>query len=173
MVWNETVANLTLMALGSSAPEILLAVIETSQTMDVEEDSDGLGVFTIIGSAAFNLLVITAICIISVPSPGVKRVRELGVFGLTSAWSIYAYIWMMLVVLVISPGVIEPWEAWVTLAYLPILVLMAYATDCGWWIYKCRKTSTVDTMSSQMVSVAFLVRAFSQIWIRISRFKNK
>ena len=27
--WNDTVANLTLMALGSSAPEILLAVIET------------------------------------------------------------------------------------------------------------------------------------------------
>jgi Ca2+/Na+ antiporter len=26
-VWNETVANLTLMALGSSAPEILLSVI--------------------------------------------------------------------------------------------------------------------------------------------------
>jgi solute carrier family 8 (sodium/calcium exchanger) len=28
-VWNPTVANLTLMALGSSAPEILLSVIET------------------------------------------------------------------------------------------------------------------------------------------------
>lgn len=28
-VWNPTVANLTLMALGSSAPEILLNVIET------------------------------------------------------------------------------------------------------------------------------------------------
>jgi hypothetical protein len=28
-VWNATVANLTLMALGSSAPEILLAVMET------------------------------------------------------------------------------------------------------------------------------------------------
>ena len=27
-VWNSTVANLTLMALGSSAPEILLSVIE-------------------------------------------------------------------------------------------------------------------------------------------------
>lgn len=27
--WNETVANLTLMALGSSAPEILLSVIQT------------------------------------------------------------------------------------------------------------------------------------------------
>ena len=29
-VWNPTVANLTLMALGSSAPEILLNVIETA-----------------------------------------------------------------------------------------------------------------------------------------------
>ena len=28
-VWNPTVANLTLMALGSSAPEILLNTIET------------------------------------------------------------------------------------------------------------------------------------------------
>lgn len=28
-VWNATVANLTLMALGSSAPEILLSVIST------------------------------------------------------------------------------------------------------------------------------------------------
>lgn len=27
-MWNETVSNLTLMALGSSAPEILLSVIE-------------------------------------------------------------------------------------------------------------------------------------------------
>ena len=27
-IWNDTVANLTLMALGSSAPEILLSVIE-------------------------------------------------------------------------------------------------------------------------------------------------
>ena len=31
-VWNSTVANLTLMALGSSAPEILLSVIEVFST---------------------------------------------------------------------------------------------------------------------------------------------
>lgn len=29
IVWNPTVANLSLMALGSSAPEIMLSVIET------------------------------------------------------------------------------------------------------------------------------------------------
>ena len=28
-IWNPTIANLTLMALGSSAPEILLSIIET------------------------------------------------------------------------------------------------------------------------------------------------
>jgi solute carrier family 8 (sodium/calcium exchanger) len=32
-VWNPTVANLTLMALGSSAPEIMLNVIETVMTL--------------------------------------------------------------------------------------------------------------------------------------------
>lgn len=34
LVWNATVANLTLMALGSSAPEILLALLETSVKLD-------------------------------------------------------------------------------------------------------------------------------------------
>jgi hypothetical protein len=32
-VWNATVANLTLMALGSSAPEIMLNVLETVMTL--------------------------------------------------------------------------------------------------------------------------------------------
>ena len=42
------------MALGSSAPEILLAIIETSQTLG--KPPGQLGPSTIVGSAAFNLL---------------------------------------------------------------------------------------------------------------------
>ena len=57
--WNPTVANLTLMALGSSAPEILLALLETVQSLD--EPAGELGPSTIVGSAAFNLFVIIAI----------------------------------------------------------------------------------------------------------------
>ena len=57
-VWNETVANLTLMALGSSAPEILLATIET---IALGFEAGELGPGTIVGSAAFNLLVIISI----------------------------------------------------------------------------------------------------------------
>lgn len=63
-VWNDTVANLSLMALGSSAPEILLSVIEAISTRFEASD---LGPATIVGSAAFNLMMITAICIIAVP----------------------------------------------------------------------------------------------------------
>ena len=84
LVWNETVANLSLMALGSSAPEILLAFVEqlgilaSGKVIDPASEEGGLGTFTIIGSAAFNLLVITGICILS-PERGVtKRIEQFG-----------------------------------------------------------------------------------------------
>ncbi|XP_033124004.1 sodium/calcium exchanger 2-like isoform X2 [Anneissia japonica] len=136
LVWNETVANLTLMALGSSAPEILLAVVETISTISDIGNKDSLGTFTIIGSAAFNLLMITAVCIASVPSPETKKVKDFGVFMLTAVWSIFAYIWLLIVLLWITPQQIDMWEAWVTLGFFPVLVLSAYAQDNGWWCSK-------------------------------------
>ena len=143
-IWNETVANLTLMALGSSAPEIMLATIESCIRLgEGNSPKDSLGTFTIIGSAAFNLLIITSVCISSVPQNNVKSIREFGVFLLTSVWSMWAYIWMLLVVRYISPGVITPWEAWVTLGYMPLFVFLAYCQDNGWWC-SCRKRKEVE-----------------------------
>lgn len=147
LLWNETVANLTLMALGSSAPEILLAVIETLQNLG-QEPGDSLGMFTIIGSAAFNLLIITSICILSVPYPDNKRVHEFGVFVLTSTWSLFAYIWMLFVLQFWTPGEITMEEAWITLGFFPVMVLAAYCQDNGWW---CPKKK-VDFEDSQPVS---------------------
>ncbi|XP_019615313.1 PREDICTED: sodium/calcium exchanger 3-like isoform X9 [Branchiostoma belcheri] len=132
LLWNETIANLTLLALGSSAPEIMLNIIEAVQELG-KPPEDGLGPFTIVGSAAFNLLVINAICVASVPSPETKAVREFGVFVITSLWSMFAYVWMLVVVIWVTPGVIDVWEAWVTLGFTPLLVLTAYAQDSGWW----------------------------------------
>ena len=74
-------ANLTLMALGSSAPEIMLAVLET--IINLEEEPKELGSNTIVGSAAFNLLIITAISIVSVDE--IKKVDVYLVFLLSSA----------------------------------------------------------------------------------------
>ena len=47
------------MALGSSAPEILLSVVET---FGAGFKAGDLGPSTIVGSAAFNLFIIIAIC---------------------------------------------------------------------------------------------------------------
>ena len=141
LVWNETVANLTLMALGSSAPEIILKTVETLINLTSTEVNDSLGTFTIIGSAAFNLLIITAICVISVPKPSVKYIREFGVFLVTAFWSLFAYLWMLLVVKYITPGVISPWEAWITLGFMPLFVLMAYCQDNKWF---CAKKKVED-----------------------------
>ncbi|KAI8797521.1 sodium/calcium exchanger 1, partial [Biomphalaria glabrata] len=72
-VWNDTVANLSLMALGTSAPEILLSVIEI---VGNNMESGELGPGTIVGSAAFNLLFISAICIYCIPDGEIRRIAS-------------------------------------------------------------------------------------------------
>lgn len=107
--WNPTVANLTLMALGSSAPEILLSCIETMSGLN--KCPGELGASTIVGSAAFNLLVISGVSIYAVTEDdhdelnadpycpkGVKKINDMGVFFITSTSSLWAYIWLFLCV---------------------------------------------------------------------------
>ena len=129
--WNPTVANLTLMALGSSSPEILLAVIETGLTLNSKPGE--LGPSTIVGSAAFNLLIISAICVVSIPKTEVKRIADLGVFLVTAVWSVGVYIWMLIALTVWTPGVISPAEAWITFLAMFLFVGLAYAQDQNWW----------------------------------------
>jgi len=126
LTWNGTVANLTLMALGSSAPEILLAIIEV---LTQNFKAGDLGPSTIVGSAAFNLMCITGICVISVPSPEVRKIDLIKVFLVTCVFSIWAYIWLIIILIVITPDYIDMWEAFVTLLFFPIMVLLAYLAD--------------------------------------------
>ncbi|XP_061607975.1 sodium/calcium exchanger 2a isoform X2 [Phyllopteryx taeniolatus] len=132
-IWNETVSNLTLMALGSSAPEILLSVIEVcGHNFDAGEIGPG----TIVGSAAFNMFVIIGICVWVVPDGESRKIKHLRVFFITSFWSIFAYIWLYLILAVISPGIVEVWEATVTLLYFPVCVLLAWIADRRLLFYK-------------------------------------
>ncbi|XP_031629723.1 sodium/calcium exchanger 1 isoform X2 [Contarinia nasturtii] len=132
-VWNETVANLTLMALGSSAPEILLSIIEI---IGKDFEAGDLGPSTIVGSAAYNLFVIIALCVLVIPTPEVRRIKHLRVFFVTSSWSVFAYIWLYLILDYISPGVVEPWESLLTFMFFPLTVLTAYIADRRLLIYK-------------------------------------
>ncbi|XP_060744250.1 sodium/calcium exchanger 2-like isoform X2 [Tachysurus vachellii] len=132
-IWNETVSNLTLMALGSSAPEILLSVIEVCGH---GFQSGQLGPSTIVGSAAFNMFVIIGICVWVIPNGEVRKIKHLRVFFITAFWSIFAYIWLYLILAIISPGVVQVWEALVTLSFFPVCVILAWIADRRLLFYK-------------------------------------
>ncbi|XP_048378191.1 sodium/calcium exchanger 3-like isoform X1 [Stegostoma tigrinum] len=132
-IWNETVSNLTLMALGSSAPEILLSLIEVCGHGFL---AGQLGPGTIVGSAAFNMFVIIAVCIYCIPDGEVRRVKHLRVFFVTASWSIFAYIWMYLILAVFSPGIVQVWEGLLTLMFFPVCVVFAWIADKRLLFYK-------------------------------------
>jgi len=136
-VWNPTMANLTLMALGSSAPEILLSTIGAITTLG--EPGDALGPSTIVGSASFNLLVISAVSVISITPEndnkpdrdntvpvGVKKINDLGVFAVTTISSLWAYIWMFLV---LEDKKVTVVEGVMTFAFFVIMVICALIAD--------------------------------------------
>lgn len=136
-VWNATVANLTLMALGSSAPEIILSVLEI---LGNDFYAGELGPSTIVGSAAFNLLIIIAVCIIAIPpgddpaNPDGRKIADMGVFSVTCTTSIFAYVWLIIIlVLPPTPDVCTWWEGLLTFLFFPAFVLAAYAADQGWF----------------------------------------
>jgi Ca2+/Na+ antiporter len=132
-IWNATVANLTLMALGSSAPEILLNVVEV---LGLSFNSGPLGPSTIVGSAAFNLMIITALCIVCLPDDPkdptrfeTRTIKQQAVFLTTSFYSVFAYIWLLIIVLMWTPEVITVEEGVLTVVLLIILVIQAFWAD--------------------------------------------
>ncbi|RWS29338.1 sodium/calcium exchanger 3-like protein [Leptotrombidium deliense] len=88
-----------------------------------------LGPGTIVGSAAFNLLVISAVCVVSIPKNESKRINGISVFVITASFSVFAYFWLFLILTKISPDIVEIWEAFLTLFFFVILVVIAYIAD--------------------------------------------
>jgi len=147
-VWNGTVANLTLMALGSSAPEILLAIIGI---IGNNFESEALGPSTIVGSASFNLLAISAVCISGIPDGETRKIQQFPVFCITALFSIFAYIWLLIVLVFISKDVVEIWEAVLTFLLFPILVIIAYAADKGWLdVLFCQNAAKLTNKQQQI-----------------------
>jgi len=132
-VWNETVANLTLMALGSSAPEIMLSVIEIWAK---DFKAGDLGPGTIVGSAAFNLFMIIGLCQYVIPDDEVRKIKHLRVFFVTATWSVFAYIWLYVILGPISYGVVESWEGILTFLFFPMTVYTAFVADRRMFFYK-------------------------------------
>ena len=98
-----------------------------------------MGASTIVGSAAFNLLVISGVSLYAVneendDSPerdesmtlGVKKIEDMGVYIITAISSVFAYIWMLIVLIDQNVSIVE---AYVTFFMFFILIGTAYAAD--------------------------------------------
>ncbi len=101
-----------------------------------------LGPSTIVGSAAFNLLLISAVSIYAIDEEtddrskeeleeddtpkGVKKIKDLGVFATTTIFSIFAYIWLYVSLL---DGEVDPFEAWLTFGLFFIMIALAFIMD--------------------------------------------
>jgi solute carrier family 8 (sodium/calcium exchanger) len=114
------------MALGSSSPEILLSVIEICGNNFMAGD---LGPSTIVGSAAFNFLFITGFCVVSIEAGGIRRINNFKVFMTTAMYSVFAYIWLFIVLVVFTPNEITVWEAVITFLCFPLLVVNSYMVE--------------------------------------------
>lgn len=126
-IWNATLANLTLMALGSSAPEILLSVFEV--VIFGNFNNGELGPSTIVGSAAFNLFIISAVCISCLPAGEVRVIKQKAVFLTTAAFSVLSYIWLLIIVCFWTKEVITVLEGVLTIVFFLLLLTLAYFCD--------------------------------------------
>lgn len=130
-VWNYTVADIALLAFGTSFPQISLAIIDAITNVG-NLYAGGLGPGTLVGSAACDLFLIHAMCVIIPKKGSVKKIFDLGVWVVELAWSFWAYIWLYIILLVWTPEVITPWEASLTVVQFFLLILHSYAQDQEW-----------------------------------------
>ena len=142
-------ANLTLMALGSSAPEILLSVIEI---LSGDFFSGALGPSCIVGSAAFNMLGIMAVCMVALPDGEGRKIMEPTVYIVTAVTSIFAYVWLIIILQVTSPDIVTVTEGVLTFSFFPVLVWACYVADRGYC--SSRSSSVAPDVASRVTSVS-------------------
>lgn len=64
-----------------------------------------------------------------IPTGQMRRIDDMGVFLTTALFSIFAYVWMFIVLVVWTPDEIEIIEAVFTLAFFILLVILAFIAD--------------------------------------------
>ena len=69
---------------------------------------------TIVGSAAFNLLIIIGYCIFAIPDGETRRIDRFSVYAITASASVFAYLWLLFILKINSEGIVELWEAILT-----------------------------------------------------------
>merc|ERR1719343_312794 len=86
-----------------------------------------LGPSTIVGSAAFNLFVITAVCVSAIPAGETRKIVGTGVFCVTATCSLLAYFWLLVILQVNTPNRVDIEEGVLTILMFPLFIFVAFA----------------------------------------------
>ena len=76
-------------------------------------------------------------CVVAIPNGNVRRIKNYKVFIVTALWSVFAYVWLYLVLVVFSPNEVSLWEAILTLVFFPLVFVNSYAAEKNFWMTKC------------------------------------
>ncbi len=124
-VWHPIVGPVSLVLLGLVAPNTLLSVIEL---LNVEffASSD---VYMATGNTAFTMCVTTAVCMFAVPPDEVRRVARMPMYKVAVCYSIFVLFWLAVILTILSPDVVEMWEACLMVLATPFFTCLALFVD--------------------------------------------
>merc|ERR1719195_1884034 len=79
---------------------------------------------------------IIGLCMYVIPDDEIRKIKCLRVFFITATWSVFAYVWLYLILGAISYGKVETWEGILTFLFFPATVYTAYVADKRMFFYK-------------------------------------
>merc|ERR1719450_1314300 len=90
---------------------------------------------------------IIGLCMYVIPDDEVRKIKHLRVFLVTATWSVFAYIWLYVILGFISYGKVESWEGLLTFIFFPLTVWTAYVAErrllCYKWFSKAEEEGVV------------------------------
>lgn len=110
----------------------------------------------------------------SVPEGETKSVTDFGVFAFTAVFSLWAYLWMLIVYIVWTPDQVTIVEALLTLSFLPIMVFAAYKINT-WGVTEAPEISSgegngdEDGCDTSTFVMLFCSRGKSTFQIKVPR----
>jgi len=79
-----------------------------------------------------------------IPEGDARTIEQPIVLLVTAFFSIFAYVWLVFILAVSSPDMVELWEGIVTFLYFPVLVLLAYWADIGKFSWKGKSSNGLE-----------------------------
>jgi len=128
-IWNDTMVYLFVVS-SSNLPVILLNIYAL-----IFKDgmySGDLGPATVVGSSSFHILIVVAICVVSIPEGEVRIIKDVAVVSVFVGFALLGPVWLVVILTLSTPDVVDIWEAVALVAFFPLLALVAFLADKGY-----------------------------------------